>query len=119
KPMAGARVLAIVGSLGMGGRGGRGGGGATPSDASTQTATTGDDGTYRLEGLKAGPVAIGQVKAQGYADAGASFFTQTSWGDVKAGETLTVDVKLEAGGSVAGKVTAAGANGPVPVAGAT
>ena len=67
------------------------------------------------------------MKAHGYADLSISSFNfgppqpdaPQAWGDVKAGETTTVDVRLESGGSVVGKVTTPGANGAVPVAGAT
>lgn len=133
KPIENARVVAIVGTLGMGpGRGGRGGrnpggaaSGSTPAapagdeSASTQMTTTGADGTFRLDGLKPGTVALAQVKAPGYADLTASQFTNNVWGEVKAGETLEIAAQLEPGGTVTGKVLAVGAQGPVALAGAT
>ena len=137
RPVEGARVVAIVGTMrfGPGGRrgggafGGRGGGpgggqgNADPSadEVSTQIVLTGADGAFRIEGVKPGPVALGQVKAPGYADFSASAFPGSpvgSWGDVKAGETLDVNVALEAGGTVTGRVLAATPSGTVPVAGA-
>ncbi len=132
-PIEGARVVAIVGNMAMmgprmgrtpgGAGGGGGGGGAGPtadSSASTQIALTAADGTFRLDGLRPGSVAIGQVRAAGYADkTDTAFMGGTGWGEVKAGETLTVDLKLEAGGSVIGKVLAVGPDGSKsPVAGA-
>lgn len=132
-PIEGARVVAIVGNMAMMGprmgRGGgstggaSGGGSSTPapdSSASTQIGLTSADGTFKLEGLRPGTVAVGQVNAAGYAGATAtSFMGGTSWGEIKTGETLNVDVKLDAGGSVVGKVMAIGADGTKsPVAGA-
>ena len=131
-PIEGARVVAIVGNMqnmgprgGRGGSGGGGGGGATPapsadSAASTQTAITAADGSFKLEGLRPGTVALGQVRAAGYADVMASsFMGQTGWGEVKAGETTNVEVKLDPGASVTGKVIAVGPDGSkAPVAGA-
>lgn len=138
----GARVLAVVGNLmrfpgGMGGRRGGPPGAPPPSatpgedEASTGMTVTGADGTFRLEGLKPGPVALAQVKATGYGDYSANVFAALMpqgapggaappkpWGDVRAGETLDVTVELEAGGSVTGRVVAAGPSGPVGVAGA-
>ncbi len=144
--VAGARVLAVVGNLmrfggpggGRRGGGGFGGGGAAPAanpgedEASTQIVLTGADGSFRIEGLKPGPVALAQVKAGGYGDYSASVFAgmmppgmtgggappPPPWGDVRAGETLTVAVTLEAGGSVSGRVMAATGAGTVPVPGA-
>lgn len=142
--VAGARVLAVVGNLmrfGPGGPGGgrRGGGfgGGQPAgnpaddEASTQIVLTGDDGSFRIEGMKPGPVALAQVKAAGYGDYAASVFATmmppgmggggpapAPWGEVRAGETLSVAVELEAGGSVTGRVMAATGAGTVPVAGA-
>jgi len=143
--VAGARVLAVVGNLmrfggaggGRRGGGGFGGGGApapsNPGDdeASTQIVLTGADGSFRIDGLKPGPVALAQVKAGGYGDYAASVFSAmmppgmaggapapAPWGEVRAGETLTVDVALEAGGSVSGRVMAATGAGTVPVPGA-
>ena len=134
EPVADARVLAISGSVGgmgpMGGgrgrRGGSGGGaggestGAEPSpeQASTQTASTDATGRFRLEGLRPGPVAIGQVKAPGYADFAAMTWTNNGWGEVRAGETLTVAVTLEPGGTVTGKVLGQSADGLEPLPGA-
>ncbi len=128
-PIEGARVVAIVGNMqNMGPRGGRGGGPgggaaaapAADSTASTQTAITAADGSFKLEGLRPGTVALGQVRATGYADLMASsFMGQTGWGEVKAGETTTVEVKLDPGASVTGKVIAVGPDGSrSPVAGA-
>jgi protocatechuate 3,4-dioxygenase beta subunit len=146
QPVADARVIAVVGNnVGggmMGGRGGRGPGGGRPTSgasgrldlgslggpdrppddqASTQIVRTAPDGSFRMDAMVPGTVAIAQVKATGYADYGASSFpgsTTPSWGEVKAGETLKVAVQLEAGGSISGKVMAAGAGGTAPVAGA-
>ena len=128
-PIAGARVVAIVGNMAMmgprmgrGGSGGGGAGAAPPADsaASTQIALSGPDGVFKLDGLRPGSVAVGQVKAAGYADkTDTSFMGGTGWGEVKAGETLTVDVKLDAGGSVIGKVISVGPDGTrTPVSGA-
>jgi len=126
-PIEGARVVAIVGNvammgprMGRGGQGGGGGAAGADSQASTQIAVTAADGTFKLEGLRPGTVAVGQVKAAGYADTTAmSFMGGTGWGEIKAGETLNVDVKLDAGGSIVGKVLAVGADGSkAPVSGA-
>jgi protocatechuate 3,4-dioxygenase beta subunit len=146
KPIAGANVVVLTGTLPMGGRGGRGPGGfggrssapaasGPPSLLSTGTAVSASDGTFRIEGLRPGPVSLAQVKAVGYADhsavqlpgggagggggMGAAFGVATPWGDVRAGDTLVVEAKLQAGGSVVGKVTTVTASGPAPVAGAT
>ncbi len=132
-PIEGARVVAVVGRMqmgpmgGRGGRGGRGGpmgaGGDAGANAdmttSTQVATTDAQGRFLLQGLRPGPVFLGQVKAAGYADKSATaMMGQTGWGEVKAGETLHVDVALESGGSVTGKVTTMRDGASVPVAGA-
>ncbi len=130
-PIENARVVAVVGRMGMGpggggfrGRGGRGGAGGdagTNADmtTSTQVTTTDKLGHFRLDGLKPGPVFLGQVKAAGYADKSAtSMMGQTGWGEVKAGETLRVDVQLDSGGTVVGKVTTMRDGASVPVPGA-
>lgn len=134
-PIEGARVVAVVGRMqlgpvggrGPGGTGGRGGRGGPGGDAgpnqdmttSTQVATTDKQGHYLLAGLKSGPVFLGQVKAVGYADKSATaMMGQTGWGEVKTGETLRVDVALDSGGTVTGKVTTLRDGVAVPVPGA-
>ncbi len=127
-PIEGARVVAVVGRMQMGPMGGQGGrrggaGGDAAANAdmttSTQVATTDKLGHFLLQGLRPGPVFLGQVKAAGYADKSAtSMMGQTGWGEVKAGETLRVDLQLESGGTVTGKVTTMRDGAPVPVAGA-
>lgn len=142
EPVVGARVLAVVGNLmrfpgagGRGGRGARGGPGApTPApsapspedEASTQIVVTDAEGRFRLEKMKPGPVALAQVKAAGYGDYSANVFSAmmpreltggapapAPWGEVRAGETLSVTVELDGGGVVTGRVLAAG-SAPVP-----
>jgi protocatechuate 3,4-dioxygenase beta subunit len=129
KPIAGARIVAIVGDLrqmgGMGGRGprgGAGGGGGSDSTAGTQLATTGEDGAFRLDGLRPGPIAVFQVRARGYSEPAGQALPfmpgATPVGEVRAGETTTLDAKLDPGGTVEGRVTTPGESGPVPLAGA-
>jgi protocatechuate 3,4-dioxygenase beta subunit len=132
KPLAGARVVAIVGQVGgpmsrgpRAGRGGAGGaapgGGTTDTVAATQVGTTGADGTYRLEGLRPGTIAFFQVRAAGYAQPPGPnpfFGTPPAYGDVRAGETTTLDAKLDPGGVVTGRVLVAGPDGATGVPGA-
>ncbi len=121
KPVRDARVMAIVGRVGgpMGARGGRGTGarGGAPAEgeyASTATAVTDENGVFSLGGLRPGPVTVAQVSASGYVTFTSSAFGGSGWGDVKAEEVLEVDVALDAGGTVTGKVTAAADGQPVP-----
>ncbi len=134
KPIENARVVAIVGrpQMGGGGRGpgGRGGTGGDPAAAeanlSTQFATTDASGAFRMDALLPGPIAILQVRATGYSEPaptggglGAMFGANApQYGDVVAGETTTVELKLEPGGVVTGRVLTQGAGQSVPVPGA-
>jgi uncharacterized GH25 family protein len=129
KGIEGARVVVIVGQItgGFGGRGPRrereaSGGAASPEPvASTQVATTGPDGVFRMEGLRAGPIAFVQVRAAGYSEPPGPnpfFGAPPAYGDVRAGETTPLEVKLDAGGVVTGRVLVAGPDGVVGVPGA-
>jgi protocatechuate 3,4-dioxygenase beta subunit len=127
KGIEGARVVVIVGQIaggfgGRGGRGGREGGGAAPdSAASTQVATTGPDGSFRMEGLRPGPIAFVQVRAAGYSEPPGPnpfFGAPPAYGEVRPGETTPLEVKLDVGGVVTGRVLASGEGGVVGVAGA-
>jgi protocatechuate 3,4-dioxygenase beta subunit len=112
EPVAGAQVVVAVGRM----FGGRRGGGGEEQKAGTGRATTGEDGTFRIENLMPGPVMSGQVKSSGYVTFTASMWTGNGWSDVEPGGEVEVLVELEPGGSVAGTVTDAKTNAAIPYA---
>ncbi len=71
--------------------------------AAVAAAVTGPDGRFAIPGLPEGRVA-GRVRAPGCLPSSASTSGATAWGDVHAGQTLSVELELARGASVLGLV---------------
>ncbi len=101
RPVPGAEILAVTGLMGSG---------------TAPVATVADDaGAYALENVIPGPVAMLEVRAQGYGPGGFGYDPREKGRTVRAGETLVADVALDHGGRILGSVRTEG-GAPVPYA---
>ncbi len=79
--------------------------------ATSTKAVAGDDGRYRVENVPPGKVATLQAIAQGFLPFQDIMLAPSQEGrEIVKGETLTFDIKLSRGGSVAGRVTLQGSD---------
>ncbi len=93
-PVPSADILVVTGMIGAG--------------TAPVATVAGGDGRYALENVIPGPVLLVEVRATGWSPGGGGYDAKAPR-EVKAGETLTLDVPLGVGGRVLGSV--AGADG--------